>query len=170
MILGHITSTYALHTMAGKNIRRMVALPALLLGALAPDIADKLVHLMAPELYPGRGVFHSAVVLSVLGYTLIRFSGRFRSIGVGFTAGLFLHLLEDWVSLKTFLWPFLGTWDYYEPTGVLVKVTRLYLEMEPFSTWLIEVTSLVYCVIFIGYKVVRSRAGRYAPAVNEPGL
>ena len=114
MILGHLTGTYLIV----KLIKPKATLPLLtsaLIGAYFPDIIDK--TLMLFSIGNGRFVAHSLPFLTgLLGIISLFFIfleriKKYRELYLWFSLGCYLHLIQDFVQIKTLLWPFLGPFE-----------------------------------------------------------
>ncbi|MEC8624615.1 MAG: metal-dependent hydrolase [Bdellovibrionota bacterium] len=114
MILGHLTGTYLIV----KLFKPKATIPLLtssLIGAYFPDIIDK--SLMLFSIGNGRFVAHSLPFLSILlgiislPFLNIKSLREYRHLYLWFSLGCYLHLLQDFVQIKTLLWPFLGSFE-----------------------------------------------------------
>jgi len=149
MIAGHITLTYALHQGLEDKIPavKKLGLPALLTGALLPDILDK------PFSYafdiPGRGVAHSIFVLAVLFYVLFRVLPRHRHIVTALLAGTALHLAEDAPFLQILFWPMLGEWKFLNHFGFVESLRIYYLEFHNPVMLLMEALSYPFFLYYL---------------------
>lgn len=135
MILGHLTGTYLIV----KLLKPKAPIPLLicsLIGAYFPDIIDK--SLMLFSVGNGRFVAHSLpfltalLVIISLPFLFIKPLKKYRSLYLWFSLGCYLHLLQDFVQIKTLLWPFLGP---FEPTAdipppSLSGITKEYYSFE----------------------------------------
>ena len=147
MILGHITNTYMLHKLSGRFRKLMPVLP-LFAGVMAPDVLDKCMHYTLPE-YPGRGVFHSAVVLTaLLMIPWIATGRRFMLLPVVYLGAL-LHLAQDTVEPVIALWPFWGDLYVDPPVPILKKIEIFYVEKSFSWLWVVEMVSLAYCLLYL---------------------
>jgi hypothetical protein len=147
MILGHLTVTYV----AGKQLEKaypfLARTPALIFGAFLPDLIDKPLAFLFGT--PGRGPFHSALVLSLLFLALATLFPRRGRVILTVGAGAFLHLLEDIADPAVVFWPLLGAWPHVPATGFFQKLSDYYLHRKfpyqlaieavsyPFFVWLL---------------------------------
>jgi len=151
MIIGHLTTTYALAGPLGRRFPALNNVPPLLLGAYLPDLVDKPLYLLTG--IPGRGPGHSAVLLAVAFYMLIRALPSLRHLLIPLAAGAFLHLAQDLASPVVFLWPFLGSWDNPSTISLFGTLQRYYLLFEHPAQLALEVLSYP----FFAYALVRRR-------------
>lgn len=153
-----------LHTLVGTRVRKLILLPPLFAGAVAPDVLDKFMHYTLTS-YPGRGVFHSAVILTLL-FLLAWLVNRQRlAFFVAFYLGTMLHLAQDQIEPLVALWPFWGDFYIHEPMPILKKVHIFYVEKQFSWLWTVEIVSLVYCVVYLAVGFVnRLRGGTLRPA------
>ncbi len=92
--------------------RRRVDYRFILLGAVAPDVADGVLGLFLFEGASGRWVAHSLLaVVAVSVAVVVAFSGTRRLAVFGLGVGWLTHLVADgmWLAPKTFFWPAFGT-------------------------------------------------------------
>ena len=139
MIIGHLTVTYALAAPLAKRYPALGNTFPLLVGAYLPDLLDKPLNLIFD--IPGRGPGHSAVLLAVAFYLLIRILPSRRSLLVPLAAGAFLHLALDFASPAIILWPFLGSWEYYDTFVLTDNLSRYYLHFQSPAQLTLEVIS-----------------------------
>lgn len=84
----------------------------ILLGAIAPDIVDGALSLMAFPEWQGRGIAHSvAAVVVIAVVVVVGLRGQRRLSWFGLPVGWLLHLVADgaWNEPETFLWPLFGS-------------------------------------------------------------
>ncbi len=81
-------------------------------GALLPNLIDKPLALLAPQLGSDRLLGHSLVFSSavMVAALLVTRRGRRRRAWMAVAIGAMIHLVLDgmWTAGQTFLWPFLG--------------------------------------------------------------
>lgn len=143
MILGHITFTYVVgDILKRKNFQ--IHLPALILGAMIPDLIDKPVAFFFA--YPGRGCAHSVIVLTLLFFLLLRCikQERWACLVRTVFAGSLLHLAQDFASPEVLLWPFLHSWDSSPSLTFFEKIEVFYVERSMPIQWWLEILSVVY--------------------------
>jgi len=167
MVIGHLTATYALAGPLGRRYPALNNIPPLLIGAYLPDLIDKPLNLIAG--IPGRGPGHSAVLLAIAFYLLIRILPARRSLLIPLAAGAFLHLAQDLVNPVVFLWPFLGSWEDYGRFVLMENLSEYYLNFRNPGMLALEVVSYP----FFAYALLRRRPaetieGEAAPASTEP--
>lgn len=84
----------------------------ILVGAVAPDVADGILSATAYEGASGRGVAHSILAVVVVAVGVLIFTrGALRLSLFSLAVGWLLHLVADgmWQAPETFLWPAFGT-------------------------------------------------------------
>ena len=144
MILGHLTVTYV----AGKRFEKaypfLARTPALIFGAFLPDLVDKPLAMVSE--IPGRGVFHSAVVLSLLFLALAIAFPRWRETVLAVGAGAFLHILEDMPGPVIVFWPLLGAWPHVELTGLVEKLIDYYIRLKHPYPFAVEAASYPFFI------------------------
>lgn len=154
MYLGHVTTTTCLYQGLERLKVRLPFLP-FLLGALFPDLIDKPLALLTG--LPGRGMFHSAVVLSALFLALLMLFPRKRELTNAFFVGTMLHLIQDIpVEFKNILWPFLGPLEYTEGPSILERFWQYYVEIALPVHWAVELISLPWFLTILGKNGKRS--------------
>ena len=144
MIIGHLTTTYALAAPLGRRFPVLRNIPPLLVGAYLPDLIDKPLNLIFG--LPGRGMGHSVILMAVAFYLLIRILPSRRNLLIPLAVGAFLHLALDLASPVVLLWPLLGNWEQYgtfEPTG---NLSRYYLHFNYPGQLALEVISYPFCL------------------------
>ena len=133
MILGHLTGTYLIV----KLLKPKATVPLLassLIGAYFPDIIDK--SLMLFSIGNGRFVAHSLPFLTVLlGFISLPFLftksiRKYRHLYLWFSLGCYLHLLLDFVQIKTLLWPFLGAFGLFWRPMASGSTTNKFLSLS----------------------------------------
>ena len=149
MIIGHLTTTYALATPLGKRFPALRNIPALLLGAYLPDLIDKPIYLLTG--IPGRGLGHSAIMLAIVFYLLIKTLPSLRGFLIPLAAGAALHLAQDFASPNVLLWPLMGGWENPVSMSLLEVIERYYLQFERPGQLTIEIISYPFCV----YALIR---------------
>ncbi len=141
MVLGHLTVTCAVQGPLKKRFPGLgfEHLGALVLGAFLPDLIDKPLHLLFWA--PTRGFGHSAVLIALVFYILVRLFPAYRTILFALTAGMALHLIEDMAPLHVVLWPFLDTWQAEEKRDFVLFTYRYYFNLEAPLPFFLEVAS-----------------------------
>ncbi|MBI4666722.1 MAG: hypothetical protein HY751_09975 [Nitrospinae bacterium] len=160
MILGHVTNTFMLHSVGSHFLKdKLPPLPPVLAGALAPDILDKAIMVTGLiESYPGRGLFHSLVTLTVLAVPAIRaFPARAKLVGAVYLGAL-VHLAQDTPDLSVILWPLAGPWEPYPYMSLVEKLVNLYIGMNPLQAWLGEMAGAIYCAGYFVTRILKWRA------------
>lgn len=136
---------------AGKQLEKVYpflgGMSALIFGAFLPDLLDKPLAWILET--PSRGVFHSAVVLSILFFALTIALPRRRGFILTIGIGAFLHILEDFSSPAFTFWPLLGAWPPVPRFGLIENLLDYYLYLKspyqfavealsyPFFAWLL---------------------------------
>ncbi|MFQ5431173.1 MAG: metal-dependent hydrolase [Nitrospinota bacterium] len=167
MIIGHLTTTYALATPLGRRFPVLRNVPPLLVGAYLPDLIDKPIYFLTG--FPGRGLGHSAILLTIAFYLLIRAMPSRKNLIIPLAVGAFLHLAEDIASPQVFLWPLLGSWENPGTVSLIEILQRYYLLFEHPIQLTLEVVSYPFCA----YALLRRRPaetmeGEAAPASAMP--
>ena len=167
MIIGHLTTTYALATPLGRRFPALRNIPPLLVGAYLPDLIDKPLNLIFG--IPGRGPGHSAILLAVAFYLLIKILPSRRNLLIPLAVGAFLHLAQDLTSPVVLLWPLLGNWEYYGTFELTGNISRYYLHFKNPGQLALEVISYPFCI----YALLRRPSteiieGEAAPASAMP--
>ena len=151
MILGHLTGTYLVVKLVRPKASPLI-MASTLIGAYFPDMVDK--SLMLLHIGNGRFVAHSFPLLSlflVLCFFIVNKKLKeHSSLFLWFSLGCFLHLLQDWVQLKTLFWPFLGSLDKPATTS-LIKIT---VNFYSFKTSQLIWPELITHALFILYQIV----------------
>ena len=135
MILGHLTGTYLIV----KLLKPKATIPLIissLIGAYFPDIIDK--SLMLLSIGNGRFVAHSLPFLTIIlaitsiPFLFIKTLRKYRNLYLWFSLGCYLHLILDFVQLKTLLWPFFGPFEatVNEQTPTLTGITKSYYSFK----------------------------------------
>ena len=143
MIIGHLTTTYALAGPLGRRFPALRNIPPLLVGAYLPDLIDKPIYFLTG--FPGRGLGHSAILLTIAFYLLIRGLPSRRGLLIPLAAGAFLHLAQDLASPRVFLWPFLGGWENPGSMPLIEIFKRYYLQFKYPGQLALEVISYPFC-------------------------
>ncbi len=151
MILGHLTATYALAAPLKRRYPVLRNIGPLLFGAYLPDLLDKPLGYLIGT--PSRGPGHSAVILALVFYLLIRALPERRELLIPLAVGAFFHLVQDLAEPATLLWPLMGNWDYYESMGLLEKLRSYYLFFGSPGQLFLEAASYP----FFAYFLVRRR-------------
>jgi hypothetical protein len=147
MILGHLTATYALSVPLKRRYPVLGNIGPLVFGAYLPDLLDKPLHYLIGT--PSRGPAHSAVLLALVFYLLIRAMPGRRRLLIPLAAGAFLHLAQDLASPATLFWPLFGSWDYYEDMGLYEKLQSYYLLFGSPGEFLLEMASYPFFIYFL---------------------
>ena len=153
MILGHLTATYALSAPLGRRYPVLTTVGPLLFGAYLPDILDKPLNILLG--LPGRGLGHSAVLLALVFYLLIRAVPARRRLLIPLAVGAFLHLAQDLTQPATLLWPLMGSWHQSESITLLDNVWGYYFHFDHPGQLALEIASYPFCL----YLLLRRRAG-----------
>ena len=164
MILGHLTTTYAVAVPVKKRLPAL-SVGALIIGAFLPDMVDKNLHLLLG--LPSRGIAHSAVVLSSLFYLLAIMLPAHRKRILSMWAGSLLHLVQDFAEPGIVFWPLMGAWQYEDGPGIFERIYNFYLGFAFPNTLLLEVASWPFCVYFLLGGQPSRAAGR-EPSVVQP--
>lgn len=157
MIIGHATNTFALYVLGRRSAPRWFSAPAFFTGVWLPDLLDK-PPMVFMEWYPGRGIFHSVITLSLALYIFSRIAPDKGNLWLSAYAGSVLHLIQDGLHANNLLWPFMGTWTFYPPASLPDKVKLLYFDMQPYSVWAAEIASLSFCVAYLIITWLSGRA------------
>lgn len=141
MVLGHLTATCAVQQPLKKRFPGFgfEHLGPLIIGAFLPDLIDKPLHLLFGV--PTRGFGHSAVLMAVVFYLLIRLFTAYRKVLFALAAGATLHLIEDMAALNVVLWPFLDTWAAEGKRDFALFTYKYYFEFADPLPLLMEVAS-----------------------------
>lgn len=162
MYAGHLTVTYAARGALKGKLPVLRPLYPLLLGAALPDLMDKPFWQLMET--PPRGIAHSAVVLALGFYILIRLAPRHRAILATVAAGAAFHLLEDWPFPQIVAWPLLGGWEYFPLHGIGESMASFY-RGEPHPYMLsVEVASWPLCL----YYWMKGRMPSVATSAEAP--
>lgn len=130
--------------------RRRIDYRYVLLGAVAPDVIDGILGLVAFDGPAGRWVAHSMLAVVVVGAAIVViFRGETRLRVFGIAVGWLLHLVADgmWQAPRTFLWPAFGTRFAMDPA----EPYSWNLFTDPLShagTWLGELTGVAILAWF----------------------
>ena len=167
MIIGHLTTTYALATPLGRRFPALKNVPPLLVGAYLPDFIDKPLNLFVGM--PTRGVGHSAILLTIVFYILIRALPSHRNLLIPLVAGAFLHLAQDLASPVVIFWPLFGTWEHYDNFELAGNLYNYYILFNNPAQFALEVLSYP----FFAYALFRRYStetikGEVAPAAAMP--
>ena len=152
MIIGHLTATYALSAPLGKRYPVLNNIGPLILGAYLPDLLDKPLNILLG--LPGRGFGHSAILLALVFYLLIRALPARRRLLIPLAAGAFLHLAQDLALPETVLWPLMGSWHQAETITLANNVWGYYFNFDHPGQLALEVASYPFCL----YLLLRRRA------------
>ena len=151
MILGHLTGTYLIVKVMKPKATPLI-MASTLIGAYFPDMVDK--TLMLLNIGNGRFIAHSLPMLSLfLVFCFWVVNTKLKehlSLFLWFCLGCFLHLLQDWVQLKTLFWPFLGGLDG-PVSRSLIKIT---VNFYSFKTSPLIWAELVTHGLFVIYQIV----------------
>lgn len=141
MVLGHLTVTCAMQETLKKRLPGfgLESLGLLVFGAFLPDLIDKPLHLLIAA--PTRGFGHSAVLISVVFYILIRLFPAYSKILIPIVVGMALHLIEDIADLHVIFWPLLDTWQAEEKRDFVLFTYRYYFKLEAPLPFFLEVAS-----------------------------
>jgi len=128
------------------NDRR--ALPLCILGAILPDLLDKSLAMLFPEVFgSGRTIGHSLFFIAIIfvaGILLWRY--RKTLLGIAFACAIFSHQILDamWTGLSTWFYPFSGPF----PTYMIPDYVGHYFWLEILnpSEWVFGWASLVIVV------------------------
>jgi len=122
-LFGHIGITLGLFILleyAVPGIRGRIDYRYVVLGALIPDIIDKLIgRIIFPySIASGRLIAHALIfslLFSLAAFYYFKRYGENRYLPM--SGAFFLHLLEDrmWMNPEIFFWPFLG-WKFHPGT------------------------------------------------------
>ncbi|MFA4878122.1 MAG: metal-dependent hydrolase [Methanoregula sp.] len=120
-------------------------LPLCILGAILPDLLDKPLALLFPELLgSGRTIGHDLFFfLIVFAVGLLLWHYRHTLLAVAFAVAVFSHQILDamWLSLRTWFYPVFGTFP-----GMLIPDYvghYLWLELSCLSEWVFLGSSLI---------------------------
>jgi len=165
MILGHLTVTYV----AGKRFEKvypfLARTPALIFGAYLPDLIDKPLA-MVTEM-PGRGIFHSAVVISLLLFALLAAFPERRGTLMAIGAGAFFHILEDMSAPVFTFWPLLGGWPPIQYTGLTEKLLDYYIYFKlPYQFTIEAVSYPIFIWLLLKRKVSLKSAKGLEGTIN----
>ena len=130
----------------------MTTVGPLLFGAYLPDLLDKPLNILLG--LPGRGLGHSAVLLALVFYLLIRALPARRRLLIPLAVGAFLHLAQDLAQPATLLWPLMGSWPQSESIGLLENVMGYYLHFDHPGQLALEIASYPFFI----YLLIRRRA------------
>lgn len=144
MILGHLTVTYVAAKQLEKVYPFLARTPLLIIGAYLPDLADKPLAIVFGV--PGRGIFHSAVVISLLFLALVIAFPRRRDAILAVGAGALLHILEDLAPPVYIFWPLLGEWPTVPSVGLLEKLSNYYLYFKSPFQFTLELLSYPFFI------------------------
>jgi len=125
------------------NDRR--ALPICILGAIIPDLLDKPLAMVFPDILgSGRTIGHSLVffaIILVVGVLLWHY--RHTLLGIAFACAIFSHQILDamWTELVTWCYPFLGQF----PTFMIPDYVGHYFwfQISSLSEWVFAGASLI---------------------------
>jgi hypothetical protein len=149
------------------------------LGAILPDLIDKPVGYLLPQIYFGYGrvLFHTLLVLAlVLATGLLLWKYRGTPVILGVAAGIFLHQVMDtmWNEAAGWLFPFLGTpriWRGHPPGYLLTLLERDLLNP---SEWLMAGVLLAGLLLWVKRDRVtamaREHAGSLGPVLGTGGI
>jgi hypothetical protein len=130
--------------------RRRIDYRMILVGAIAPDVVDGLLGLVAFEGGAGRWVAHSILAPVVLTIAIILgFKGARRQSLFGLGVGWLLHLVGDamWNAPLTFLWPAFGA-KFSEVPREPYSWDLLVHPLSHLSTWSGELVGLAILAWF----------------------
>lgn len=134
------------------NDRRLI--PVCVAGSIFPDLLDKPLTLMIPDLFGStRTIGHTLLLAAVFVIAALALWYRYRSvIGIAFAGTVLVHQLLDmmWTLPVTWFFPLHGMFPLLPASGGFLQF--LWLELTNPSEW---VFSLASCIIVIsGYAGV----------------
>lgn len=144
MLFGHLTVTYSIAQPLKNRLPGFKSAWPLVLGAYLPDLMDKPLFVLAGV--ASRGFGHSAVIMSLVFYLLIRGFPVYRNFLFTLAAGTALHMLQDLAEPVIILWPLYGPWPDELSSSILVYAkkyfsgnanpTLLYIELASYPVFL----------------------------------
>ena len=131
------------------------AIPLCIISSLIPDLIDKPLGIIFPELVSGRTIFHSLfIVLIVAIIVLIISKNRYMLYGVAVACCIFIHQLLDamWLNKNIWAYPLFGQFPLVTPpdyTGYY-----LWIEITTPSEWIFLLVTVVML-----FKIFSERHG-----------
>jgi hypothetical protein len=131
--------------------RRRIDYRFVLAGAVAPDLVDGVLGLVAFEGTSGRWIAHTLLAaITVTVVVVVVFRGERRLAVFGLGVGWLLHLVGDgmWGAPRTFLWPAFGT-DFAARPAEPYSWDLFARPLEHAGTWAGELFGLAVLAWFV---------------------
>ena len=120
------------------------AIPVCMISSLIPDIIDKPLGMLIPELSRGRTYFHSLLIVLIAAIIiLVLIKNRYMLWGIAVACCIFSHQLLDgmWQLPSMWLYPFFGPFPVAPPPDYAGYY--LWLEVTSPSEWIFLLATVV---------------------------
>ncbi len=171
LLFGHLGISLALIFLADIALQKLAKLNIhvdyryVLLGAVLPDIIDKLIgRIFFYDIFHGGRIFSHTLLFSIaLALLALLLNKVYRQTGFGFIAiGTFMHIFEDrmWLRPGTFFWPLLSLSKQPRPAMFGTPKT----EISGYTSYLLDnllTDPGTFSLEILGFSVIAAFAYHY---------